>query len=205
MEAKKFNTYFRLLLIGKSGVGKTSILRRYIGENEIPSEHYPNISIDCRTRPYSIGDHPIEFKVSLLDPPGDPSYNELVKIYWDRVDLFIFVVSITDRQSLTYIEEKYKEIENLQIKTDKILLVNKTDLQEHVQLTSGEIDNFVSRCGVKNYYECSAFSNMNITEAIGSCMKPIVENVIKAAAEETKETKRRDKELNKKECKCAII
>lgn len=70
--------FVRVLLIGKSDVGKTSILLQST-ENFFPTEHKPTIAVDCRIRT-SMHDSRM-VKLVIFDPPGKESLATLTPAY----------------------------------------------------------------------------------------------------------------------------
>ncbi|CAG9314584.1 unnamed protein product [Blepharisma stoltei] len=190
--------FCKVLLIGKSGVGKTSILLQST-ENFFPSEHKPTIAVDCRIR-NSMHDSRV-VRLMIFDPPGKESLATLTPAYWYSVDAIIFVVD--DRvQSLRYVKDKVNAIfgskdEELLKKVLKIILVNKKDLitGEEGKNYKNEIKNYANEYDMK-YYKCSASDPAALNEIFKYIIDTLFSNPSKEKAKQAKEKLKTQKRKN---------
>ncbi len=59
---------FKVIIIGDSGVGKTSILRRYV-DSEFPEVHVNTIGVDFKVKTLMIGNKLV--KLQIWDTAGE--------------------------------------------------------------------------------------------------------------------------------------
>ena len=113
----------KTILIGESGVGKTSIIARYINnkyEEGIISTHGANyISKNVEFEEYN---ESINFQI--WDTAGQEKYRGLTKIFYKDAKIIILVYDISSRKSFEEIKNYwYKQImENSNEKISKIII-----------------------------------------------------------------------------------
>ena len=113
----------KTILIGESGVGKTSIIARYINnkyEEGIMSTHGANyISKNVEFEEYN---ESINFQI--WDTAGQEKYRGLTKIFYKDAKIIILVYDISNRKSFEEIKNYwYKQImENSNEKISKIII-----------------------------------------------------------------------------------
>ena len=90
-----FEALFKLVLIGESGTGKTSLLLRF-AEN-IFTEHYLcTIGVDFKTRTIKIDDSHL-VKVQVWDTAGQERFRSISHAYYRNSKGCIAVYDITNR------------------------------------------------------------------------------------------------------------
>ncbi len=133
------NNVFRLVLIGDSNVGKSSLLTRYVA-NEFDPVCRNTIGIDFREKTVNIplvvtGDEKQSFekemKLQLWDTAGQERYKSLVNIYYRGAHGVILMYDVTSRESFVNVTKWIKELkEQIDVSKACFLLVgNKIDLK----------------------------------------------------------------------------
>jgi Ras-related protein Rab-1A len=128
-----YDYLFKLLLIGNSSVGKSSLLLRF--SDNIFSERYhfylfsflPTIGVDFKIRTFESSGSTV--KLQIWDTAGQERFKTITASYYKGAHGIILVYDITDRQS-------FKDIENWLAEVDKygnenvvkMLVGNKSDL-----------------------------------------------------------------------------
>ena len=101
----------KVVLIGESGVGKTSIINRYISHTfSIIMSGTPCSSFVTKT--IYIKDYNESIKFEIWDTAGDVKYRALAKVFYKNVSGIILVYDITRRNS-------FEELKNYWIKEIK--------------------------------------------------------------------------------------
>lgn len=119
----------KVIVLGNSAVGKTSILNRYTwnGQGVYQLSHTPTIGIDFKTKTIDIQN--TSLKLQLWDTAGQERFRTLTDNYYCGSAGIVLVYSVTDRKSFQEISEWMYQINN---KTDegvaKIILANKCDV-----------------------------------------------------------------------------
>ena len=175
---KKYDYIFKLILIGSSGVGKTSILQRYI--QKIFNDDYTcTIGVDFFMKSMKIDDKLI--KLQLWDTAGTEKFKSITTGYYRGANAAFIVFDLTSRQSFESVSEwieNYYKYSNPDYERHVILIGNKSDLKNERIITEDEIDDFVKLNKIK-YFETSAKNGENIDE----CFLFIAEKLMKDADE----------------------
>ena len=175
---KKYDYIFKLILIGSSGVGKTSILQRYI--QKIFNDDYTcTIGVDFFMKSMKIDDKLI--KLQLWDTAGTEKFKSITTGYYRGANAAFIVFDLTSRKSFESVSEwieNYYKYSNPDYERHVILIGNKSDLKNERIITENEIDDFVKLNKIK-YFETSAKNGENIDE----CFLFIAEKLMKDADE----------------------
>ena len=182
---------FKLLTLGESTVGKSSIILRYTND-QFNQQLLSTTGIDFRTKIIDYNDKKI--KLVIYDTSGQERYRTIAANYYKNADGILFVYDITNENSLTF---KYW-LEQIQEKSSVksiILFGNKTDLEnveeekKERKITFEEGKKIADQYGLK-LFEGSAKQGININEAIEELVGLIYkEKKIKAKGEKKEEKK----------------
>lgn len=91
----------RYIFVGKSGVGKTTLLRRITSHSILESP--PTIGVDfvsCR--------HP-NGNLQCWDTSGHPKFHKIVGMFFKDCKVIVYVYDVSDPDSLTYVEKLFRE------------------------------------------------------------------------------------------------
>ena len=153
---------FRIITLGDSGVGKTSIINRYV-KDIFNDNNASTIGINVSIKEIYFNQQKINLK--LIDTCGQEKYHALTKSYLKNADACFFIFALNDKESFDNIK-KWMELfnENNSIKDiPKMLLGNKNDLQKQIK------DNLIQEYAETNeinYFETSAKDKKNINESM---------------------------------------
>lgn len=117
---------FKLLIIGESGVGKTSILQRFI-DNQFHGAFTSTIGIDFRAKTVSVQGRDVELQI--WDTAGQERFFSITKSYYRGADGIFLVFDLADISSFKHIE-KWMSVVRTKTEGDVpvILIGNKKDL-----------------------------------------------------------------------------
>jgi small GTP-binding protein len=154
---------FKIITLGDSGVGKTSIITRYTTGNFIENIastlgvnfSYKNLIINKT----------VKITLKLIDTCGQEKYRSLSKAYFRNTDGVLFIFGLNDKDSFDNIKEWMEcfNKECLLENVPKILVGNKCDLEIDKELNQNLIKEFAEENNIK-YFETSARDNKNINE-----------------------------------------
>ena len=164
---------FKILTIGDGGVGKTSILRRYV-ENKFLKHHLSTIGIDFLSKTLKIKDK--EIKLKIWDTAGQERYRQITSHIYKDADGIILVFDVTSEESFNQITDWMEQIKNNVSKEEVnlILIGNKCDLADRmVEKERGE--KMAEKLKIK-YFETSALTGQGINEAFEELAKQIFKN-----------------------------
>jgi small GTP-binding protein len=155
------NIHIKCVLLGNSGVGKTSIMERYI-KNSFNPNRQTTLGAMFFTQNIIINNE-VKLKIDFWDTAGQERYHSLVPMYIRDVDIVILTYDTNNLSSFESLNKWVKYVDNNhRRKYDiKIILIgNKDDLTNKVN--ENDVANFTSK-GYYDYFHIrvSAKNNYN--------------------------------------------
>ena len=137
---KSYSVYdksIKIILLGDSGVGKTSLLN-CLEPNDIDLNQKKTISLEYFN--YIIKANNNIIRMQIWDTVGHEKFNSIISNYYKTTDVAIFMYSIDNIESFNNINNWFDELNDKgnndnNIKTIKILLGNKNDLEKERKVT----------------------------------------------------------------------
>ena len=172
MDDENYDFIFKVLLLGNSDVGKSSLLLRYV--DSIWNDAFvPTIGVDFKVKTLEINEKKV--KMQIWDTAGQERFRTVVSTYFRGAHGILLLYDVTNRDSFKNLESWLIEIEkNAKEKVLKILIGNKCDLTDDRDITSDEGKAFALRNGME-FMETSAKMNTNVTEAFETLGKLMIE------------------------------
>ncbi len=138
---------FKVVLLGESGVGKTSIISQFI-DNNFQEDLQTSTGGTFSSKSFEYGDGKI-LKFEIWDTAGQERYRSLTKMFYKDSNAAILVYDITRKESYEeLINYWFKEIKNNA--PENIILgivANKSDLSEEEVVDEEEARNFAKEQG----------------------------------------------------------
>ena len=159
----------KIIILGSSKVGKTSVLKRYF-KNEFDESFLSTIGIEFTTQYFKFDDEKV--RVDYIDTAGQETFRAISANYIKKADGVILIFDITERSSFDLINMWIDEInKNNNINNiGKILLGNKIDLEDQREVEIDEGENLASSIKCK-YLEVSAKTGENVINAMEEIAK----------------------------------
>lgn len=164
---------FKLLLIGDSGVGKSSLLLRFTSETF--EELSPTIGVDFKVKMVTVGGK--RLKLAIWDTAGQERFRTLTSSYYRGAQGIIMAYDVTRRDTFTNLADVWaKEIELYSTNQDciKMLVGNKVDKDSNRAVTKKEGIDFARQYGCL-FLECSAKTRMNVEKCFEELVLKILE------------------------------
>lgn len=164
---------FNIMLLGDEGVGKTSLLQRYIN-NSFSDDQRRTIGVDFFTKEKKIDDKNILIK--FWDTVGNEKDSK-VNTHYNIVQCICIIASISDKNSYTNIEKwiskikEYCPIDSIVIS----LLFNKIDLTKERTVSEDDIMRISDKLGI-HYFEASAKTGDGVDIFFDNVIKEIYES-----------------------------
>ena len=139
-DESEYNRSIKVILLGDSSVGKSSIIQRVCFKDEIVS---PPATISIENYNYLVKINDYIIRMNIWDTAGQEKYDSIVKKYYENADFGIYVYSIDDEKSFERIKTWFSVSNDNNNKIDNngmtsILLGNKKDLGEDKRKISFE-------------------------------------------------------------------
>lgn len=159
----EFDYLFKLLLIGDTSVGKSCLLLRF-ADDEFTKDYISTIGVDFKIKTLRQEDGKV-IKLQIWDTAGQERFRNITSSYYRGAHGIIVVFDLTQRKSMTNVDEWLGEIDKHAMNSVDILLVgNKSDLVERRQVTTYDAKEFAAAHGLP-YIETSAKDATNVDAA----------------------------------------
>jgi len=158
----QYDLLFKVLLIGNSGVGKSSLFLRFV--DDIWEDSFvPTIGVDFKVKTLSIEDKKI--KLQIWDTAGQERFRTIISSYYKGAHGILLIFDLSDIETFKSLNNWLIEIErNANKNVIKVLIGNKCDLTEERKVSVQEVNEFAEINGMK-YVETSAKDNINVIDA----------------------------------------
>ena len=172
INSSNYEYLFKIILIGNSGVGKSSILQQYM--NHVFDSNYKiRIGVDFLMKSLVINNQIV--KLQVWDTAGQERYKSMVASYYRGAHVALIVFDLTSHRSFealpSWIEAFYKSGPE---QKNTILIGNKKDLINERQVTKEEVELF-SQTNNMMYFETSAREGDNIDYVFNYTAKKLLE------------------------------
>ena len=102
----------KVVLVGESGVGKTSILLRYTS-NQFKTNQLPTNAANFISKIVMFEEENVGIKFEIWDTAGQEKYRSLAKVFYKNASVCIFVYDITRKSSFKELKSFWiEEIKN---------------------------------------------------------------------------------------------
>ncbi|KAL1173696.1 hypothetical protein V6Z11_A05G429300 [Gossypium hirsutum] len=166
----QFDYLFKLLMIGDSGVGKSSLLLSFTAGTF--DELSPTIGVDFKVKHVTVGGK--KLKLAIWDTAGQERFRTLTSSYYRGAQGVVMVYDVTRRETFTNLSEVWaKEFELYSTNQDciKMLVGNKVDKRV---VTKKEGIEFARENGCL-FIECSAKTHVNVQQCFDELVLKIVD------------------------------
>ncbi|OIV92174.1 hypothetical protein TanjilG_30815 [Lupinus angustifolius] len=159
-QSSGYDLSFKILLIGDSAVGKSSLLVSFISN---PVEDLaPTIGVDFKIKTFTVGGK--RLKLTIWDTAGQERFRTLTSSYYRGAQGIILVYDVTRRETFTNLSEVWsKELELYSTNQDcvKMLVGNKVDKDSERAVSREEGLALAEELGCL-LFECSAKTRENV-------------------------------------------
>uniref|UniRef100_A0A672LPH7 Calcium release activated channel regulator 2A n=1 Tax=Sinocyclocheilus grahami TaxID=75366 RepID=A0A672LPH7_SINGR len=140
---------FKIVMVGNSSVGKTSLLRRFC-DNCFHSGTCATVGIDYSVKTLTVDNSQVALQ--MWDTAGQERYRSITKQFFRKADGVVVVYDVTNEQTFTAVRHW---LASVQVKLPVILKVS------YFAISFSLVQDFQLI-----FYECSAFSSHNVTESM---------------------------------------
>ena len=149
-----YDFLFKLMLVGDSGVGKSSLMLKYT-DHVFMDSHITTIGVDFKQTTMKFNDSKIA-KVQIWDTAGQERFRTITASYYRGAHGILVCFDVTNYESFTNVTMWLDEINKYGSGKAWIMLIgNKTDLTERRQVSTKEAQSYADLNGF-DYVETSA-------------------------------------------------
>ena len=129
MANREYDYLIKLVIIGNSSVGKSSVLLRF-SDDQFSESYLTTIGVDFRFKTLNIDGRRV--KLQIWDTAGQERFRTITNAYYKGADGIVLVYDITNLPSFEDIERFWlNEVESYAEKDVELLLLgNKSDLSD---------------------------------------------------------------------------
>jgi len=160
MAAKDYDHLFKLLIIGDSGVGKSSLLVRF-ADNHFSGNYITTIGVDFKIRTIEINGERV--KLQIWDTAGQERFRTITSTYYRGTHGVIVVYDVTSGESFANVKRWLHEIDQNCDVVNRILVGNKNDDPDRKVVLTEDARRFADQMGIQ-LFETSAKDNINVEE-----------------------------------------
>ncbi len=162
----------KLLLIGDSSVGKTSLLLRYT-DNSFSDQYIATIGVEFKSKDITLNNN--TYKIHIWDTAGQERYKSITKNFYKHAEGIIFVYDITKKETFDNLKNWISSAEN---EGDfKIIIVgNKLDMENEREVSIEQLKKLAEKKNCQ-CFETSAKKNINIEKMFLSIIKEMIINI----------------------------
>lgn len=150
---------FKIIIVGDSFCGKTSIMNRYVND-VFKADEKPTVGSGNATKTISFNGN--TYNLIIWDTAGQEAFHGVVPVYYHNADAAIIVFDITNTKSFNSIDYWIKSLKEEAPETIGLYLcANKIDLSDRQAVDSEIIAEKSNSLGI-HYFETSALSGQGI-------------------------------------------
>ncbi|KAI3442912.1 uncharacterized protein J3R85_000624 [Psidium guajava] len=164
---------FKILLIGDSGVGKSSLLVSFISSSA--EDVAPTIGVDFKIKLLTVGGK--RLKLTIWDTAGQEKFRTLTSSYYRNAQGIILVYDVTRKETFANLSNVWaKEVELYSTSQNcvKMLVGNKVDKDSEKAVSSEEGITLAKELGCL-FLECSAKTRTNVEQCFEKLALKIME------------------------------
>ncbi|EFJ14579.1 rab family GTPase [Selaginella moellendorffii] len=173
VSGNEFDHLFKILLIGDSGVGKSSLLLRFTADTF--DDLSPTIGVDFKLKLMTLEGK--RLKLTIWDTAGQERFRTLTSSYYRGAQGVILVYDVTRRDTFTNLQDVWlKEVELYSTNQDcvKLLVGNKVDRDSERAVSQHEGIAFARKYGCL-FLESSAKTRINVQQCFEELVRKILE------------------------------
>ena len=166
--------FFKILLIGDSGVGKSCLLLRFADDSWTDS-HISTIGVDFKIKTLNCDGKII--KLQIWDTAGQERFRTITSSYYRGAQGIILVFDCTDMESFNNVKQWLGEIDRYACENvNKLLVGNKTDLVDQRVVDATVAKEFADSMEIP-YIETSAKNAYNVEETFITMARAIKDRI----------------------------
>ena len=169
----KLDFQYKILFLGDTSVGKTSLLIRYT-DNKFEEDSLPTVGVDVRNKYLSLEKKKI--RLDIWDSAGQERFKNLTKNYFRGANGIIFVCDITNKNTFEILKEWLNEVQNdVSKETEMIIVGNKIDLNEKREINFELMENLGKKNNIE-VFETSAKTGEGVEDIFIYLTKKLFQN-----------------------------
>ena len=164
----------KVLLVGDSSVGKTTLLLKYV-EGKFSDSHITTIGVEYKDKLIKINNRDVNLQI--WDTSGQERYRSITKNFYRNADGILFVFDVTKEETFNHIKDWLISSDECDKDFKKIIVGNKIDLERVI--SKEKMEHFAKSKNM-DCYETSAKTG----DGVDKIFESIAELILKDKSEE---------------------
>ena len=160
----------KILILGDSSVGKTSLLLQY-ADGYFPTIYVATIGIEYKVKKINING--ADINLQIWDTAGEERFRSITQNYMKGADGILYVFDITQKSSFDNLKTWIRQSEEITEGFKKIIVGNKSDLENERRIQKETVQKFCDERNIKGI-EVSAKMGTKVSEAFETLAKLII-------------------------------
>ena len=155
----------RAVFLGLDGVGKTSLLEKYLGIENIDDPYSTILSNDYSKK---IKFDDLDYTVRIIDTPGRERFINVLRVYIRNARIIFLVFDMTRKESFLHLDRLLEMISE-NINNNKVMFVlmgNKADLLDKFEIKEKDAKKFAEILNAKFFLSSAKNSAISLNEFI---------------------------------------
>ncbi|XP_029029245.1 ras-related protein Rab-38b [Betta splendens] len=176
MQSLRKEHLYKVLVIGDLGVGKTSIIRRYVHQT-YSSNYRATIGVDFALKVLNWDSETV--RLQLWDIAGQERFGNMTRVYYREAMGALIVFDVTRPSTFEAVLKWKQDLDSKLMLANgqsiaTVLLANKCDQGRELTSNGIKMDQFCRDHGFAGWFETSAKDNLNINDAANFLVKHIM-------------------------------
>jgi small GTP-binding protein len=154
---------FKLILGGEGGVGKTSMVHRFV-EDSFQTDYKSTIGTSIMKKECDFQGLESKVRFVIWDLAGQAQFKRVRQTYLGNAEAGILVFDVTRKDTFDKLENWFKEIKEVSTSISLILVGNKIDLENDRVVSTEQGEELAQKLNL-SYIETSAKTGENINDA----------------------------------------
>ena len=169
----KLDFQYKILFLGDTSVGKTSLLIRYI-DDKYDDKGCPTLGVDVRYKYVTLDEKKI--RVDIWDTAGQERFKNITKNYFREANGIILVFDVTNKETFDVLKKwLITAKDNVPPETEMIAVGNKIDLEEKREVKFELLKEFGLKYKI-DVFETSAKTGQGVQEIFNSLISNLFTN-----------------------------
>ncbi|KAF9174605.1 hypothetical protein BGX21_010397 [Mortierella sp. AD011] len=165
----------KLLLIGSSGTGKSSLLMRFVdGVFLAPDEISATIGVDFKVKVIDVEGK--KYKLTIWDTAGQERFRTLTSSYYRGAQGVILVYDVSNRDSFNDLQTWFNELDTYCSSKEVVRMIvgNKVDKESSREVSRQEGQELAQKLQTL-FVECSAKTRLGVQQAFDELVQQIID------------------------------
>lgn len=161
-----FAVQAKILLLGDSATGKTSLLNRY-SDDKFSSSFIATVGVDYKSKIESISaadGSKTKVKLQIWDTAGQERFRTISLSFLRGAHGIALVFAITDRRSFEHVRDWMAQVKEQTEGVPMVLIANKADMEDSREVAAEEAKAAAASLGLEIFF-ASAKTGENVREA----------------------------------------